>query len=174
MTVALPGDASAQPTGLRPLFPSRADIYVESSRLSRLELPAEVLAACRADLSDLRILEADGEQVPYLIDSDSSSQTEVEVRQSFTPELLEVERRTVERSTGPPLQRETYELSAPTEPSQTGTWDLVLSSSRPSFVRRVSITARLKNGAELKMVEGGSVFRLRSLGREKTRLTLPD
>ena len=70
MTVALPGDASAQPTGLRPLFPSRADIYVESSRLSRLELPAEVLAACRADLSDLRILETDGEQVPYLIDGD--------------------------------------------------------------------------------------------------------
>jgi len=166
--------ALSQPADLRALFPSEASVFVDSSGLSRLELPPDVLAACRPDLSDLRIVDAAGKEVPYLIDSKKLAETEVEVEQRVTPELLEVERQTIERPTGPPLRRETYELSFPEERSQTGSWDLVFQSRRANFVRRVEVSAVESDGSKVKLVENGSVFRLRAPVREKTRLSLPD
>ena len=166
--------ALSQPADLRTLFPSQADIFVDNSPLSRLELPPDVIAACRPDLSDLRIVDAAGKEVPYLIDSRKAIETEVEVEQRITPELLDVKRRTIERPTGPPLRRETYELSPSAERSQTGTWDLVIQSRRSSFVRRVEVSAVGEDGSSAKLVENGSVFRLRNPGREKTRLSVPD
>ena len=166
--------ALSQPADLRTLFPSQADVFAGSSRLSRLELPPDVIAACRPDLSDLRIVDAGGKEVPYLIDSKKAVETEVEVEQRVTPELLEVKRQTIERPTGPPLRRETYELSFPEERSQTGAWDLVFQSRRANFVRRVEVSAVESNGSKVKLVENGSVFRLRNPVREKTRLSLPD
>ena len=166
--------ALAQPADLRTLFPSQADVFAASSRLSRLELPLDVIAACRPDLSDLRIVDAEGKEVPYLIDSRRAVETEVEVEQRVTPELLEVKRQTIERPTGPPLRREIYELSFPQERSQTGAWDLVIQSSRSSFVRRVEVSAVGEDGSSVKLVENGSLFRLRNPVREKTRLNVPD
>ena len=166
--------ALSQPADLRTLFPSQADVFADNSRLSRLELPPDVIAACRPDLSDLRIVDAGGKEVPYLIDSKKAVETEVEVEQRVTPELLEVKRQTIERPTGPPLRRETYELSFPEERSQTGAWDLVFQSRRANFVRRVEVSAVEPNGSKVKLVENGSVFRLRNPVREKTRLSLPD
>ena len=166
--------ALSQPADLRTLFPSQADVFAGSSRLSRLELPPDVIAACRPDLSDLRIVDAGGKEVPYLIDSKKAVETEVEVEQRVTPELLEVKRQTIERPTGPPLRRETYELSFPEERSQTGAWDLVFQSRRANFVRRVEVSAVESNGSKVKLVENGSVFRLRNPVHEKTRLSLPD
>ena len=166
--------AHSQPANLRTLFPSQADVFADSSRLSRLELPPDVIAACRPDLSDLRIVDAGGKEVPYLIDSKKAVETDVEVEQRVMPELLEVKRQTIERPTGPPLRRETYELSFPEERSQTGAWDLVFQSRRANFVRRVEVSAVEPNGSKVKLVENGSVFRLRNPVREKTRLSLPD
>ena len=166
--------ALSQPADLRALFPSEASVFVDSSGLSRLELPPDVLAACRPDLSDLRIVDAAGKEVPYLIDSKKAAETEVEVEQRVTPELLEVERQTIERPTAPPLRRETYELSFPEERSQTGSWDLVFQSRRANFVRRVEVSVVESDGSKVKLVENGSVFRLRNPVREKTRLSLPD
>ena len=165
--------ALAQPADLRTLFPSQADVFAGGS-LSRLELPLDVIAACRPDLSDLRIVDAGGKEVPYLIDSRRVVETEVDVEQRVTPELLEVKRQTIERPTGPPLRRETYELSFPEERSQTGAWDLVIQSSRSSFVRRVEVSAVAEDGSSVKLVENGSLFRLRNPVREKTRLNVPD
>ncbi len=141
--------ALSQPADLRTLFPSQADVFADSSRLSRLELPPDVIAACRPDLSDLRIVDAGGKEVPYLIDSKKAVETEVEVEQRVTPELLEVKRQTIERPTGPPLRRETYELSFPEERSQTGAWDLVIQSRRSSFVRRIEVSAIGEDGSSV-------------------------
>ena len=169
--------ALAQPADLRTLFRSQADVFVDSNGLSRLELPPDVIAASRPDLSDLRIVDAAGKEVPYLIDSKKAVETEVEVQQRVTPELLEAKRQTIERPTGPPLRRETYELAAPGERSQTGTWDLVIESRRSRFVRRVEVSAIARDGANVqlvKLVENGSVFRLSNPAQEKTRLNVPD
>ena len=174
VVVVLPPLALSQPADLRTLFRSQADVFVDGNGLSRLELPPDVIAACRPDLSDLRIIDAAGKEVPYLIDSRKGVETEVEVRQRVTPELLEVKRQTIERPTGPPLRRETYELSPPEERSQTGTWDLVIESRRSRFVRRVEVSATAQDGGLVKLVENGSLFRLSNPAQEKTRLNVPD
>ena len=171
LAVPLAPPALSQPADLRPLFPSRADIHVSSGRLARVELPPEVLSACRADLSDLRIIDAAGRQVPYRIDSNFAGGAERRVERRFSAELLEVDRQTVERDTGPPLRRETYELAAPPEASRSGAWDLVFESRRPRFVRRVTIETR-RGDATAAVPRGASIFRLGSSSREKTRLTL--
>ena len=171
LVVSTAPPALAQPADLRPLFPSRADIHVSTGRLARVELPPEVLSACRADLSDLRIIDAAGRQVPYRIDSNFAGGAERRLERSFPAEMLEVDCQTVERDSGPPLRRETYELAAPPEPSRTGAWDLVFESRRPRFVRRVTLETRRSDGSSLGAAEA-SIFRLGSSAREKTRLTL--
>ncbi len=163
--------ALSQTADLLPLFPSRADIHVSTGRLARVELAPEVLSACRADLADLRIIDAAGREVPYRIDSDFAGGAERSFERNYPAELLEVDRQTVERDSGPPLRRETYELAAPPEPSRTGAWNLVFESSRPRFVRRVTLETRRSDGtAEIR--SGASIFRLASPSREKTYLTI--
>jgi hypothetical protein len=54
---AVSPQAFSQPADLRTLFPSQADVFAGGSSLSRLELPLDVIAACRPDLSDLRIVD---------------------------------------------------------------------------------------------------------------------
>ncbi len=171
LVVSTAPPALSQPADLRPLFPSRADIHVSTGRLARIELAPEVLSACRADLSDLRIIDAAGREVPYRIDSNFAGGAERQVERSFPAELLEVDRQTIERDAGPPLRRETYELAAPPEPSRTGAWDLVFESRRPRFVRRVTLETRRSDGA-VAVLRGASIFRLGSSSREKAYLTI--
>ena len=179
VTIALLGTlvsppALSQTADLRPLFPSRADVYVSSGRLARVELPPEVLSACRADLSDLRIIDAAGREVPYRIDSEPAGGAERRVERTFSAELLEVDRQTVNRDSGPPLLRETYELAAPPEPSRTGAWDLVFETRRPRFVRRVRVQTEFSGGHRPTVIDGASIFRLGVSSQEKTHLTLAD
>lgn len=53
-----------------PVEPARFRLSrsVSGAGLSRIELPAEVLTATRADLGDLRLVDAGGRQVPYVVD----------------------------------------------------------------------------------------------------------
>ncbi len=55
--------------GAGTLFPAAREITATGAGLCRLELPAEVIAACRADLADVRILGHDGREIPYIVDS---------------------------------------------------------------------------------------------------------
>ena len=56
---------TAAPPDLKTLFTNQAAVHVTTGRLSRLELPPEILTACRADLSDLRIFDPDGKEVAF-------------------------------------------------------------------------------------------------------------
>ena len=66
--------AQAQTAGVAALFPWRAAVQTEdatargSERLARLTLPPEVLEQTRADLSDVRLLDGAGNEVPFLIE----------------------------------------------------------------------------------------------------------
>lgn len=153
---------------LRALFPQQADIAAPGGRLVRLVLPPEVIAACRHDLSDVRIFDGSGHEVPFFVDSGPSPATVREVQRTFTPELLAVTREEVAREGAPNLLRERYEVSAPGESAAGSAWDLVVESPRPSFVRRVEVV-----DADGATIAAGSFFRLRQPVREKTRLTLP-
>lgn len=164
--------ADAATPDLRTLFPHQAELRTDDDRLSRLELTPEVMGACRGDLSDLRVFDAGDREVPYLIDGGLPAAAGLEVQQSFEPELLEVSQERIEPEGAVRTTRETYEVAAPPEASQTGFWDLVVEARRRSFVRRVEVTARGPGGTD-RVLLTGSVFRLEDPPREKTRLTLP-
>ena len=61
--------ADGPPPDLRRLFPLERDVQAPSGGLVRLALPPDVLAATRPDLSDLRVFDAGGQEIPYLIDT---------------------------------------------------------------------------------------------------------
>ncbi len=166
------GPSAAATPDLRTLFPNQAELFVDGEGLSRLELPPAVISACRGDLSDLRVFDVDGREVPYLVDGGLPATARVEVRQSLVPEILEVAHDRFERPDGGVSTRETYELAAPPEASATGFWDLVVEARPSSFVRRLEVAAK-DAGGELTPIAQGSVFRLRDPSREKLRVTLP-
>jgi hypothetical protein len=164
--------AAADPPELATLFPRRAGLSAPPGRLARLELPPEVVAACRADLSDLRIVGSDGREVPFLVLEGLAPDQSLEVREVVRPELLEVERHTEGRDPGPDLQHETYELSAPPAAPPAERWDLVLASDRRELVRRVDVSLA-GTGPEARSLWRGSVFRLTDPRRERLRIPLP-
>lgn len=168
-----PGRAGAEEAPeLATLFPRRAEVTAPVGRLARLELPAAVVGACRSDLADLRIVDAGGREVPYLVLEAMAAGEAVEVREVVRPELLEVARRTEGREPGPDLQHETYELSPPPTLSPGERWDLVLATGRRELVRRVEVS--LAGGAPVaRRLWAGSVFRLTSPDRERLRVPLP-
>ncbi len=159
---------------LRRLFPEQAAVFVAPpAGLARLKVPAEVLAACRPDLSDLRVFDRRGREVPYVIDTGPEARTRVEVKETVEAAILDVQREEMRREQGPPRQRESYALAAPATAPQAGAWELVFRTDRPRFVRRVDITAEAPDGGPRRIIDDGSLFRLPNIAKEKTRVTLP-
>ena len=159
-------------SNLRMLFPQQAPVYVTAGSLSRLDLPVEVLAACRPDLSDLRIFDAEGNEVAYLLDSGPPPGSQVEVLRRYPLDIVEVNRERVDREQGPSIFREQYRLEVPTEVAGGDSWDLIVETSQPLYVRRIRISAD-DGSSEALLIDDGSLFRLANPRRERSRLTLP-
>lgn len=125
---------SADPVPLRALFPEEAEVFVERSGLARIELPAEVLASCRRDLSNLRLFDAEGNEVPFLLDAPRRGTVrEVERMEA---RVLDLRRGEEVREGRPNLRREAYQIAGP---AREGSWDLVFESARPAFVAEVEV-----------------------------------
>jgi hypothetical protein len=165
------GSAGArQPVELQRLFPQQATISVEDSGLVRLPLPPEVLAACRPDLSDLRIFDASGREVAYLADSARGFSTGVEAKEFFEPDVLSLRREEATPEHAPPTHREQYELAVP-PPSEAGGWELVIETGSKRFVREVSVAIAAPDGARRDLVSGYPLFRL-DAETQRTRIPL--
>ena len=173
--VALPARAEERAEAdLRRLFPQQAAVFVvPPGGLARLKVPAEVLAAVGPDLSDLRLFDRRGREVPYVIDTGPEARIRVEVKETAEASILDAQRQEIRRDDGPPRQRESYTLAAPAAAPQAGAWELVFRTDRPRFVRRVDITAEAPDGGTRRIVENGSLFRLPNIAKDKTRVTLP-
>jgi len=154
---------------LHKLFPNEATITAPSAGLCRLELGAEVLAGCRPDLADLRIFDASGREVPYVVDT-GVSQGMVVVHE-VDAEVLDASRREERRDDGPPRFVESYTLALPDVPQGAGGWELVFTSDRREFVRRIDLEVQGGDGRWRAALEGGSAFRL--LTPPATRLRFP-
>jgi hypothetical protein len=166
----------AEPVELRKLFPNEAEVLVEEDGLARLVLPTEILTSCRPDLSDLRLFDLDGREVPFLLDAGRGATADDtrEVIQHFDPPVLEAARAEVRREDGPPLRRETFELGLPESTPQTGNWVLVVEIGEAGFVARVQVEGLGAEEEATPLVVDGSIFRLRGVRRvEKLRLPLP-
>lgn len=169
LALAAPAAAEA-PSRLRTLFPREAPVHAPGAGLAVLELPPEVLAACRADLSDLRLFDAEGREVPYRLDRGAPTGTVERLVRRWEQAPLDVERESVAREGLSPLLREIYHLAPPPEPGD-DPWDLVVETPHRSFVRRVRVEVR--GGGESPLVREESVFRLVDPLREKLRVSLP-
>ena len=163
-----------QAVDLRRLFPKEAEVAVAGDGLARLVLPAAVLAACRPDLSDLRLFDARGREVPFLVDAAAGIPAGLELTQRFEPRVLEVARAEIRRQDGPPLRRETFVIGVPTVEPQTGSWVLIVEPRHGEFVARVTVEGIGVPGGTARLVEGGSLFRIAGARTaEKLRLPLP-
>ena len=114
LLAAAPGRRDRAGPAAQP-FPRQAPVEAEAGRLVRLVLPPEVLAACRSDLSDLRLFDAAGGEVPFLVDGGWEPERRLELERTFTPELGAVERSRSDRETGPSRFRESYTLEIPSD-----------------------------------------------------------
>jgi hypothetical protein len=177
LLAALAGGAAAGAGGdadLRRLFPRAAEIVVAPpGGLARLALPADVLSACRPDLADLRVFDARGREVAYLVDAGPAMRAPVEVSARAPAVVLAARREEVRRAAEPALQRETYVLDAPPAGTDVTTWELVFETDRARFVRRVDVSAEAADGAAVVLVDNASIFRLPNVRNDRTRVALP-
>jgi len=162
---------AAVPTApeLRRLFPREADLFAPRPGLARLALPPEVLKDCRPDLSDLRVFDRQDREIPFLVDSGIDVDEVREVKQTVAARILDVER---EQSADGSATSERYEITAPPAPSEEGLWDLVVDTSRPEFVRTVTVSAIRADGVSVPLIEQAPLFRLRN-APGRLRVTLP-
>ena len=190
-----PATAAAQePSRLITLLPRQTPVFLdprttaetpdsegedggEDGALARLILPPEVLAACRPDLSDLRLFDRRGREIPFLLDRGPALDTRLEQRRSVPLEIEETEQTTTERSAtgddgGPPIYRERYVLEIPRQVSREGEgWELVVGTRVPEFVRRLRVKV-LRRAGEVELMDDPALFRLRDPVRERVRFPL--
>ena len=172
IAIAVPAVAAADTDALKTLFPFRAPIEADGTGLTRLELPTEVIRGCRPDLADLRIVAADGTEIPYVVDNPAPPGVATRVRYGVSPEVVDATR-SREVADRVDIHRESFVLEVPPVPPDVPAWELVFDIASREFVARLDVAAIDTNGARTTVVTGGAVFRLPSSGAEKLRIALP-
>ncbi len=166
-----PAATAEAPPDLAALFPREAPVFAAPGCLARLELPTEVLAECRPDLSDLRLFDRAGGEVAYAIDGRGAGER-VEVLRRIEPALLAASRERIERDDRLPLWRERYEIEIPPPPPE-GAWRLAVGTGRTGFTATVTIARVAPDDADPPLLAAGSVFRLAGPPRERLDVELP-
>jgi len=170
--IALPAMALADPEALETLFPVRAQILADGTGLTRLELPAEVVRSCRPDLADLRILAADGTEIPYVVDNPEPRGIVTRVRYNEAPEVVDATR-AHEVVDHVRIYRESFVLEVPALPPDVAAWELLFNVTMREFVAKLDIISIDSNGNRTPVVTGGAVFRIPASDAEMLRFTLP-
>lgn len=158
---------------LHRLFPNQATIRTGGGGLCRLALPPQVLEQCRADLSDLRIFDAGGTEIPFVVDSSREPKLVRQVLRFVPVEVVSVERRQEQPPHGRDRFHETYTLQVPSLATDVAAWDLVLLVQRAEFVCRVELDAETRSQGSVQVVAGGSAFRLTSPRGERLHFPVP-
>jgi len=167
--LSFPLSASAQsPHDPARLFPREAPVQASANRPMRLPLPAEVLTATQGDLSDLRLHDASGFDVPYLIDSGARPEPHPT---SFDVEPLSITRRVVRGDSLIAQWEEVLEVAVPGDAPPEGRWRLWIDSGAADFVRAITVT-RLDEDARVELAQA-TVFRLPEPVRERLFVDLP-
>jgi hypothetical protein len=162
--------ASAQTPDPASLFASEADVALDGPGLTRLALPVEVTSACRPDLSDLRLVTADGTEVPYLVFSRGADGVAVGRPLRVVPEVLSASRAEERSDLGPTVYREEYLLDASELAPRAPGWELVVSVGDREFIAGIQLEV---DGRPVDSGEASAVFRLAEPAAERLRLPLP-
>lgn len=178
VSFALATPALAQSDGASPhdparLFPHEAPITAEGEvdALHRLPLPGEVLERARPDLSDVRIHDASGQEVPFLVDSGVRTWPRDASSPSFVGVPIAVDRRIEDGESLAPTWREILRVATPGSAPAGARWTLRLESSAYRFVRQVVV--RRVDAGDAVEVARGSIYRFDEPLRERLTIALP-
>jgi len=166
--------AAAAPE-LSRLFPKAASVEVATTgpgTLLRLQLPTEVLAACRADLSDLRVVDARGTETAFVIDRGPGVTAPTRLR-VVSPTVLSAVQHETPRVGAQPMVEETYELSAPPAAPKDATWQLTLEVRTDRFVRGLLIESLSADAQQVEASARDTVFKLRDGTADRLRVPIP-
>lgn len=155
------------------LFPREASIVLpdssSTSAMHRIELPAEVLETTRGDLSDLRIHDANGTDVAFLVSSSMHIRQDLRTY-SLVPESIE--RQVEDADSANPSWRETLTVVPPLGVLE-GRWQVRIDSARRTFVREIVVRQRRGPDEEPVEIARASIFRLQDPLRERLVVELP-
>ena len=169
----------ARPAGAadpRHLFAKSATVALDRrgpGALVRLPLPTEVLTACRADLSDLRLFDVHGQETAFVLDRGAPPPAAPTKLKTVAAPTLAAEHHEAPRAGATPLMHESYELAVPPAAPQGGSWELVLEVASPHFVRRLDVESVGADAQRTPLKVNESVFRLRDKHGERLRVPLP-
>ncbi len=155
------GTLAAQPNPAE-LFPEQAEVFVDSAGLSRLELPNEVLTQVAADLSDLRLFDSEGREVPYSLEAGLPESDGPEFLTSYPLNVISADRSTEEPERGQTSYREVYTLELDEAVPLEGRWQLRFEHASRDFVRHIDVNAIEPGGSRTELLRGASFFWLQS------------
>jgi hypothetical protein len=176
VVLALSAVRPARAADPRHLFAKAATVAIDRrgpGALVRLTLPTEVLAACRADLSDLRLFDVRGQETAFVLDRGAPPPAAPTKLKSVAAPALAAEHHETPRAGAAPLLEESYELASPPAAPKGGSWELVLEVASPHFVRRLDLHALNADGQRVELKVNESVFRLEDKHGERLRVPLP-
>jgi len=130
-------------------------LEISGSGLTRVELPVETLNAARPALEDLRVIDPDGKEVPYLVERRLSQPGMTLPAREFHSTIAN-DSTTITLATGPPGP-----LTS-----------LVLETPATDFIKAVRIEASRDNVTWQVLAEGEPIFRQRG-GAEKLHIPIP-
>jgi hypothetical protein len=174
LALGVPSVAACLEPELGRLFARRADLTVAHDGLVMLVLPPEVLAQTQPDLSDLRIFDRAGREVPFFVEASAPLLPAAEPLPAPRVRTVAREIRTPEGE--PPHVVERYELSLPEPPAahsprQGERLALRIGTKLSSFVRTVRVEQRAPDGVLALLVADAPLFSLH--GATRTRIVLP-
>jgi hypothetical protein len=149
------------------LFAREADVFAPGTGLTRLELPADVLRACRADLSDLRLFDATGQPLPFAVVRGPEAAVRARVAPNQPAQVLEAE----QRSTGPTERPELVETYVLATPATSDPMRLRLRVEAAELTRSLRVTYLPQAGAPMLLARDTTLFRSAELG-EKLAIAL--
>jgi len=157
--------AAAQAPDLARLFPRELDVTVESGP-ARLAIPADLLGTARPDLADVRLFEANGDELPFFIDSGARPAPATIPAPTPAPPIG-----ATRRASGAYVT-ESFDLPMP--PSSYARYELSMAMGAPDFVRDLRIFAVNDRGetSAVPLVDT-TIFRFQTPLRQRVRFALP-
>lgn len=170
--ILLLGATTLQAGDLDEIFPFESEISCGPAGLQRMTLPPEVLRHCSIKLSDLRILDTRGREIPYILDSPLPEGQSLALIHKIKPRVLATKRSRIALDPLSSESRESYTLEIPSAPKGTAGWTLVFNVRLNEFVSRIDVSRIGADGQVSTVVSDGSIFRLPSAGISRTKLPL--
>lgn len=165
--------AAARGQDLVRLFPAEADVFTDGAGLARLPLPVAVVAASAPDLSDVRLFDTAGREVPYAVDPGVPQGLERKARVVVDAQVLDLQRDEMPRDDARAATREVYRVALPDTAPAGDAWTLKVEAAQPRWVRRVAVRGVTADGSTVPLVPRASLVRLGQKLVDRDRIVLP-